>query len=113
MGARRCEAPPRCPDQEHRMYRSLTLPGALYVFGTRTQAASARHGAPAINVDQTPTSIDIQVFAPGLDADKLDVSIERGVLTLAGARSTAPDAGERKVAVLSRERRGGSFHRTV
>ena len=49
--------------------------------------AVARGSYPAVNVGMTPASIEIYAFAPGLDRDKIEVSIEKGVLTLAGERS--------------------------
>ena len=68
---------------------------------------------PAINVGNTPQSLEIYAFAPGIDASKVDVSIDRGVLTIAGERpSTVPDA-DAKVSVFSRECASGSFRRAV
>lgn len=66
---------------------------------------------PAINVGNTPNSVEIYAFAPGLDADKLDVTVDRGVLSIAGERAaTAQQDGERS---YSRERFSGSFRRAI
>ena len=48
---------------------------------------------PPINVGTTPASVEIYAFAPGIDAGKVEVSIDRGVLTLAGERDT-PQAAD-------------------
>ncbi len=46
-------------------------------------------GFPALNVGSTPNSVEIYAFAPGLDPSKIEVDLDRRVLTLAGER--APD----------------------
>jgi HSP20 family protein len=67
---------------------------------------------PAINIGNTAQSVEIYAFAPGIDASKIDLSIDRGVLTLAGERpSSLPD--DAKVSVYSNERVSGSFKRAV
>jgi HSP20 family protein len=113
------------------MYESLlSFPGSLFgdfdrlrrelddVFGRPSSIRSAAPGAfPAINIGQTPTSVEVWAFAPGIDPSKLEVTIDRGVLTLSGERvSSLPDekqARERKLTVYSQERPYGSFKRAI
>lgn len=113
------------------MYESLlNFPGSLFgefdrlrrelddVFGRPSSIRSAAPGAfPAINIGQTPGSFEVWAFAPGLDASKIDVTIDRGVLTLAGERASAlpseQQARERKLTVYSQERPYGSFKRAI
>jgi HSP20 family protein len=113
------------------MYESLlNFPGSLFgefdrlrrdlddAFTRPSSIRSAAPGAfPAINIGQTPASVEVWAFAPGLDASKLEVTIDRGVLTLSGERaSPLPDerqARERKLSVYSQERPYGSFKRAV
>jgi HSP20 family protein len=66
---------------------------------------------PALNVGTTPTSVEVYAFAPGLDASSIEVTVDRGVLTIAGER-TAP-ATDGKNNVYSRERPFGSFKRAL
>lgn len=72
---------------------------------------------PAINVGNTPTSVEVYAFAPGLDPSKIEVTVDRGVLTLAGERpSTLPsaqEARERKLTVYAQERGHGRFQRAI
>lgn len=87
------------------------------VFGlgaAPTSIRSAGPGAfPAINVGHTPASVEVYAFAPGLDPDKVEVTLDRGVLTLAGERPpTVPEGGD-KVSVYARERLSGRFKRAV
>ncbi len=112
------------------MYASLTNhPNNLYgqfdrlrrelddVFGASGLPSSIRSVTsgtlPAINVGRTPTSVEVYVFAPGLDASKFDVSLDRGVLRIAGERAPGIPADDPGVHVYARERGAGSFTRTV
>lgn len=110
------------------MFGSLTsFPGELFgdfdllrrefddFFGPVGQASSIRSAAPgafpALNVGRTPTSVEVFAFAPGVDASKLEVHLDRGVLTISGER--APAAQGEKLRVHSRERGSGRFLRAV
>jgi HSP20 family protein len=116
------------------MYESmLNFPGSLFsefdrlrreldeAFGSVGLPTSIRAAAPgafpAINVGNTPGSLEVYAFAPGLDPSKIDVTIDRGVLTLSGERpSSLPseqEARERKLSVYSQERPYGSFKRAI
>jgi HSP20 family protein len=81
-------------------------------FGTPSSIRSVAPGTfPAINVGNTPGSVEVYAFAPGLDASKLDVTVDRGVLSISGERAATPqDAGAK---TYSRERFSGSFRRAV
>lgn len=75
-----------------------------------------RGGFPALNVGTTPESVEIYAFAPGLDPATVDVTIDRGVLTLSGERkSELPASSDNgtKSAVHINERFAGSFRRVV
>jgi HSP20 family protein len=72
---------------------------------------------PAINVGLTATSVEVYAFAPGLDASKIDVTLDRGVLRLSGERASGIPAGDVGVSagvnVYARERGHGRFSRAV
>ena len=72
-----------------------------------------RSGFPALNVGATPTSVEIYAFAPGLDPASIDVSIERGVLTLSGERGSDLPTGDAKAATHIHERIIGPYRRVV
>jgi HSP20 family protein len=79
--------------------------------GSIRSAAGA--GFPSLNVGTTPTSIEVMALAPGLDASKLDITVDRGLLVIAGERKSAlPPAGER-IALYAQERFSGPFRRVV
>ena len=87
------------------------------VFGVSGLPSSIRSVSPgtlpAINVGRTPTSVEVYAFAPGLDATKIEVSLDRGVLRIAGERTRGIPAHDPKVQVYTRERSAGSFTRAV
>jgi HSP20 family protein len=72
-----------------------------------------RGGFPAINVGGTPQSLEVYVFAPGLDPATLDVNLERGVLSIAGERKPGLPKPDAKTAVHIHERYDGRFRRVV
>jgi HSP20 family protein len=61
----------------------------------------------------TPEAVEIYAFAPGIDVSKLEVSVDRGVLTIAGERAGDVPEESDKVSVYSDERFSGSFRRAV
>ena len=85
------------------------------VFGVSGLPNSIRSVAPgtvpAVNVGRTATSVEIYAFAPGLDASKIDVTLDRGVLRISGERASSIPTDE--VNVYTRERGFGSFTRAI
>jgi HSP20 family protein len=72
-----------------------------------------RNGFPALNIGGTPESVEIYAFAPGLDTKTLDVTIERGVLSMSGERRSDLPAEDSKASIHINERFDGRFRRTV
>ena len=73
-----------------------------------------RGGFPAMNVGGTPQSVEIYAFAPGVDPARLEVNLDRGVLTIAGERAAELPADDiDKQTVHINERFGGRFRRVV
>ena len=85
---------------------------------TSSIRAVGRAGAfPALNVGTWAEALEIYAFAPGIDPKSIDVSVEKGILAIAGERAAAngntPAAkgGERNV--YASERFAGKFRRVV
>lgn len=112
------------------MYASLTrFPGDLYtdfdllqrqveqLLGGRGMPSSIRaagRGAfPAINMGVSADAVEIYAFAPGVDPAKLEVSVDKGLLTIAGERAGELPEETDKVSVFAAERFNGSFKRVV
>jgi HSP20 family protein len=112
------------------MYESLlNYPGGLFaelermrhemdaVFGAGTNGRGIRavggNAFPALNVGHSPQSVDIYAFAPGLDASKTEVTLDRGVLTIVGERRSDLPGEKDKVSLYGHERFAGNFRRAV
>ena len=98
--------------QFERMRRDLD--DVFGISGLPSSIRSVTAGTlPAINLGRTPTSVEIYAFAPGLDASKIDVNLDRGVLRVVGERASGIPADDPKVHVYARERGTGTFTRAI
>lgn len=70
-------------------------------------------GFPALNVGSTPNSVEIYAFAPGLDPSKIEVDLDRRVLTLAGERAPDIASADTKTTPHINERFAGRFRRVI
>ena len=68
---------------------------------------------PVINVGSTPDAVEVMALAPGLDPSSLQLTVDRGLLVIAGERkSQVPEAGD-GTSVYAQERFAGQFRRVV
>jgi HSP20 family protein len=86
-------------------------------FGTRSTLTGTRDirslpagTFPAVNVGATPEELTVYLFAPGLDAGKLDISLHQGLLSIAGEREIRTEEG---ATYYRQERFGGAFRRSI
>ena len=90
------------------------LDDAFHASGlTGSIRAAAPGSVPAVNVGRTATTVEIYAFVPGLDASKIDVTLDRGVLRISGERTSPVPADNPQVNVYTRERGVGSFTRAI
>jgi len=89
------------------------------LLGTRSFSSSIRavqRGSfPAVNIGVTADAVEIFAFAPGIDPAKLEVTVDKGLLTIAGERAAraAEGGATDKTNVYARERSEGAFRRVV
>jgi HSP20 family protein len=112
------------------MYSSLTrFPGDVFadfealqrqveqLLGNRGWPSSIRateRGAfPPINMGVAADAIEVYAFAPGIDPSRVEVSVDRGLLTIAGERARDVPAEGEKVNVYAEERFSGPFRRVI
>lgn len=99
-------------DQIERLQRELL--GALSDTASPSSIRSVAAGTfPPINVGRTQNSVEVYAFAPGLAADAIDVTLDRGVLRISGERKAEAPKSEGDAQVYARERLSGRFARTV
>lgn len=110
------------------MFNSFQAAGSLFPELTRLQQQleeffqparvagirSLSYGAfPAINVGSTPDAVEVIAFAPGLDPKEIDVTVDRGLLTLSGERRGEDSQGQQGVNTYAQERFTGKFRRVI
>ena len=67
---------------------------------------------PQVNMGVTDKSVEVYLFAPGVDAANLDISLEKNLLSISGERKVE-EAGDDKDVMSRRERLFGRFKRTI
>jgi HSP20 family protein len=85
------------------------------IFGTATPWTGGIRSLPpgtfpAINVGGTEDNVTVYLFAPGIDAKKLEISIQQNLLTVSGERELPRDD---EAAYYRQERFGGEFRRVL
>jgi HSP20 family protein len=84
------------------------------LFGRRSLPAgirAMRRGTfPPINVGITPERVDVYLFAAGLDAKSLDISIQQNLLAVSGERKVPVDEA---ADYYRQERFDGEFRRVI
>ncbi len=73
----------------------------------------ARGGFPGLNVGNTPKSVEVYAFIPGLDPKAIEIQLEKGVLTIAGERKSDMPPKEDKSTIHIDERFVGRFRRVI
>lgn len=89
-----------------------------HLFGLRdgfpNSLRAARFGAfPAVNVGTTDDSIEIVAFLPGMNKDDIEVTIDKGLLTISGQRQRLETEAKKETRVYAQERFVGSFRRAI
>jgi HSP20 family protein len=84
------------------------------LFGAWPRGREIRYSGygafPPMNIAGTADTVDIYVFAAGLDGSKLDISIQQNLLTISGERLVERRASEQ---YYRQERFSGAFRRVV
>lgn len=68
---------------------------------------------PALNVGGAPDTVEVYAFAPGLDPAHIELTLDRGVLTISGERAADLPGEDGRSAVHIAERFAGRFRRVV
>jgi HSP20 family protein len=86
----------------------VPLSFASRVFDDLLQGPAVPELAPGVDVTATEGAVRFRVDVPGFRSEDLDVTVERGVLTISGQRKRALAEGEK---LLSAGRGYGRFER--
>jgi HSP20 family protein len=91
-----------------RVQRQMSSLFGSYPSSIRSTRADA---FPRLNVGSTDDAIQIVAFAPGVDAATLDVTVDKGTLTITGERK--PEAQTEGSRTYAKERFTGAFRRVI
>ncbi|NYE22255.1 Hsp20/alpha crystallin family protein [Pigmentiphaga litoralis] len=82
-------------------------------LGVSSDIRAYSRGFPSLNIGSTPDAVELVAFVPGVDAASLQVTIDKGLLTIAGERQSAIPRDVAGLNVYAQERRHGAFRRVV
>lgn len=68
---------------------------------------------PKVNVGETDDTVNVYAFAPGVDHNDLELSVEGNTLVIHGKRQLDTDATEKQKTWYRQERFNGEFTRAV
>ncbi|MCX5539337.1 Hsp20/alpha crystallin family protein [Paraburkholderia sp. CNPSo 3076] len=94
-------------DRLQRQMASLFAGFPASLRATRTETF------PLLNIGSTDDSVEIVAFAPGLDPAAIDVSIDKGLLTISGERRPPEQQAGDDTRVYASERFMGAFRRVI
>jgi len=81
--------------------------------GATSIRAMARGTFPAVNVGSSPESVEVIAFAPGVDPKALQITVDKGLLIIAGERSATALNTDDHDTVYAQERFVGAFRRVI
>ena len=91
--------------QIERLFDAPELPSSIRAIG--------RGAFPTINIGTTSEAVEIYALVPGIDRKKLDLSVDKGLLTISGERENGVPGESDNLNVYAQERFAGSFRRVV
>lgn len=68
---------------------------------------------PAVNVGSTADSVEVIAFAPGIDPKEIEITVDRGLLSLSGERRSDASQGQQAANTYAQERFTGRFRRVI
>ena len=80
-------------------------------FFDNWSGASMSNFAPAVDVWEDENNVYVETPLPGVDAEKVNISIENDILTIEGSQEKKSEVDEKNY--YRKEVRYGSFHRAV
>lgn len=83
------------------------------LMGTAGIRAMAGRSFPAVNVGSTADAVEVIAFVPGIDPAEIDITVDRGLLSLAGQRTRESQKGGDNAQTYAKERFSGQFRRVI
>lgn len=99
-------------DELERMQREMDRSFGERGLPSSIRAAAGR-GFPPLNVGATPEAVEVFAFLPGVEPAGLEITLDKGVLTIAGTRDDGLPEEDERHDIYKRERFHGSFKRVI
>lgn len=80
---------------------------------TGFSSAASTDFMPAVDFQETEKEYIVRSDLPGLEKDKINITVENNMLTLQGVRQTSSETNDPKQGFYSQERSYGSFARSL
>lgn len=80
---------------------------------TSSIRALPRRTFPVINVGSTPDAFEVLALAPGMEPAELQITVDKGLLVIAGERKNDGPSENENTAVYAQERFKGAFRRVI
>lgn len=81
--------------------------------GAGSIRAMPRRTFPVINVGSTPEAFEVLALTPGVNPAELQITIDKGLLVIAGERKSESPPNRENTTVYAQERFKGSFRRVI
>jgi HSP20 family protein len=94
-------------DELRRLERELD---SSFGFLPSNIRSAGRGSYPPLNIGSTAEQVDVYLYVPGIDSEKLDISIQQNLLTVAGERRRKM---EEEANYFRKERFDGAFRRVL
>ncbi|MCM8775728.1 MAG: Hsp20/alpha crystallin family protein [Candidatus Omnitrophica bacterium] len=101
----------RLQDRMNRIFDSLMSYGPL--MGNAFEDSDAFDFTPTMDLQEKGNSYVVTVDLPGLEKDKIDISVRGNLLTIQGVRKTESESKDASGGFYTQERSYGSFSRTI
>jgi HSP20 family protein len=95
-------------DEVDRLQRQMS---SLFSGMPSSIRASRLSSFPQINIGSTEDAVEVVAFAPGIDPAKLELTVDKGLLTIGGERAPVEPRPEGRS--YAKERFTGSFRRAI
>ena len=82
-------------------------------MGTSGIRAMAGRTFPAVNVGSTADGVEVIAFVPGVDPKEIEITVDRGLLSLAGQRTSGSENRQEGAHTYAQERFAGQFRRVI
>lgn len=86
---------------------------ALRPAASQNIRAVQRRTFPLINVGSTADALEVLALTPGIEPSTLQITVDKGLLVIAGERNDDELEAKQGAAVYAKERFRGSFRRVV